>query len=326
MNSLEPYSIIIPTEKSFKDRIIKTNPLFGDPLSWFDNSLLETQNLNKIQFDYFINWRNKTLQHEVWLKRLYKVHTSEKQTREAFAPNILIQKISACDSPYFNTQNSINFLCSNGFSPKYMIIKDLNHPDEFKVNNQEIRNTVVTVLPVSINGIGNPQHLNLESLKDNIRTLSGGPLDNDKQLYISTSALESHLYSTPDKWPGDCDLLLFDNNYNCKAIIEFKKHNISTQNLNNHSIEPWLHGKDSRKYKRLGILRDYFASRQGTMVPLVVFIYPTYENENRIKLEFLEGAWDKLEIKKQIILAGPITEENKINIINTILTGGHNDY
>ena len=316
-----PYSIVMPQEKSYIGEEIRTSQLLGNPFSWFDNDLLTIKNLNKIQFDFFVNWKTNKLQSEIWLKRVYEVHTSERQTREVFKSNILKRKIFECDLQYFNTEKSIEFFCNNNLQPKYMIIKDLNNPKDFIVNGQEITNSIVTALPFEIEKVGDPQHLNLPSLKNKIRQLSGKPLTSGKPLRISTSALESYLYSTPDKWPGDCDLLLFDNDYNCKAIIEFKKHNIASNDIRDHSIQQYLNDSDARKYKRLGLLRDYFTSIQQTNIPLVVFIYPTYPNETNIKLEFLEGPWSNLKIKKNIVLAGPINQQNKINIIDHILRG-----
>lgn len=316
------YTIQIPKEKSFRDDVkVKTNPIWGNPMEWFDNNTLQNFNLNKIQFDFFIDWSTNEMKNTIWLKRIYDVEPLTEDIQHTFEVGTLYQKILEADYGHFNTNEYLNFFHSKGLLSKYMIIKDRDTIKDFRPYNNEITKSIVTELAINYSSPHTITHINLQNLRQRIRQLTGIPLKTvRKPLNISTSALESYLYESGyDKWPGDCDLLLFDSNYNCVGIIEFKKHNLSERPLENQSVGSYIHSNDKSKYQRLGLLRDYFAKKQNSPVPLIVLIYPSYPTETKIKLEFLEGTWDDLSISQSKVLNGPSNYTNKCNIIREII-------
>ena len=118
-------------------------------------------------------------------------------------------------------------------------------------------------------------------------------------MIYSTSSLEGYLSRQPYFWPGDADTVLFDENNEVVAIIEFKKHTASsTIPFGEQRITNYLN-QDILKYKSLALLRDKFQT------PLFVLYYPIPRNIDYIIIEKLDGAADTLYASERYELELP---------------------
>ena len=99
--------------------------------------------------------------------------------------------------------------------------------------------------------------------------------------------LQENCQRTGALFPGDCDLLLYDERMVCKLIVEFKKTTymdktpIEKQSFLNHM------DRDRNKYTRLNILRNYFSEAEGHIIPFVTVFYSVKKEECKMKLELI---------------------------------------
>lgn len=144
-----------------------------------------------------------------------------------------------------------------------------------------------------------PIIINYEQLKRLLVSYSGRAITMGKPLNYYETELEKILSldntGTSAPFPGDCDLLLYDDELKCKAVIEFKKRtsygasiSIADQTILNYMSH------DSLKYRRLNILRNYFECHEGSDIPLLVVYYSVANDKDDDKIK-IEAVSHKLE-------------------------------
>ena len=226
-----------------------------------------------VSFDFFVNWNNNTISNEFWVKRIVK---TEYTPWPIIDKGILQQKIYDCDGIEY-----VKVL--SRFASKYNVILKYQL---FKESNSW--NDEMTIISVVFNNNGDVSHVvnkRISDLKEDIKSLSGGPISIGKKgLIYSTSTLEGYLSRTDSAWPGDADLVILDKALNPVALLEYKKHTLDTpikdQQLSNYYPYP-----DKRKYDRLAIIRNFL----GNDTPFINIYYPTNPVFESIKFEKISG-------------------------------------
>lgn len=257
----------------------KKNTTIGEPLEWLTHNVLNSFGCSQLSFDFFVNWNNFICQDRIWIKRI-------------LAPNIDIHDFSKNTSDFI-TQKALDindnlmlinlFSIKYNFSPSYMIFKD---NVVWETNPEPILRGAITA-----KGIEDLKLYTINDIKRAIHQNSGGPVKIGKKgLLYGTSSLECYLSFTDAAWPGDVDILLWDNfNNKVSVIIELKKHNLETP-ISDQQLSNYYPSFDKRKYDRLAILRD----RLGSNIPIIVLYYPTNIAQTNIKLELINGLPGKL--------------------------------
>lgn len=271
---------------------------------WFTPELLSMFSFSGISFDFFIDWRNETLSPEFWVKRL--IH--EQNVLPTISREFIQNLIYTCDGEN-NVKNLARF--ANG-NLRYKLFREtddwINHP-----NNPN------PILDVKINSYGEViqvSRIPLESLKEDIRLLSGGPVKIGKKgLNSAYTTLECFLSSTDALWPGDVDLLLIGNDNRPRAIFEFKKHTLK-EAIEKHKFSCYYPYPDGRKYNRLALLRDSFRENK---LPIIVIYFPTESNFEEILIEEIVGEYKNLSATKEIRHPLPITIEQKVQLMRKII-------
>lgn len=159
----------------------------------------------------------------------------------------------------------------------------------------------------------------INAFKELIQKHSGGPVKiGDKKLTYGTSRLECYLSKTDSLYPGDLDLIVFNERFEPIALLEYKKHNlqssISEQKLSNYYPNP-----DARKYNRLAILRGYLGKTHPNL-PIFNVYYPTHPDFNEGRLELLKGPVGNLETNfgSNFPLPKSLTQEAFDGILNKL--------
>lgn len=278
----------------------KRHPL-GSPEDWLSEDLLKQKRVCGISFDFFVNWQERTISNEIWIKRIVDSGFS-RATKE-----LINEKIIEVDGSFF-LHNIAKFSDIHNLKLIYHLFKE--NPN-WKDND--------TIVKCKIDSLGRISKVKVESisdLKSNIRELSGGPLRiGSKGLIYSTSTLESYLSHTDAPWPGDLDLLLVDLSGKCLGILEFKKHNLTTP-INEQRLSNYYPRPDGRKYDRLALFRDFIDPN----LPLIVIYYPTKPHFQSIKLEKISGPSGNLYSSNEMIIDIPTNNTSKENLINSILS------
>ncbi|CEN26149.1 hypothetical protein [Paraclostridium sordellii] len=224
------YTVIKPLLRSNSDDYYpKSNPIFGSIESCFSADTLANFNLKSIQFDFFVIWNEnkysgKFNNNNVWLKRSIQVNDQGNDEGKINA-KVFKEKLIECETEDYilNSQKLFNKYNLNG---SYMAIKDI--PDKSIssckcFNNYEDEPLVLTC-PVSTNFTdADLRFYTLKTLRNKLRESSGGTFKMNKPLGYSDTYLEHYLSKTADitgaVWPGDCDLLLYDEEFKCKCIL-----------------------------------------------------------------------------------------------------------
>lgn len=329
------YSIITPKLRSNTSKYsTKYNPIFGDIKSCFTSDILDLYNLKSTTFDFFIKWNpNKSsgeLNTTIWLKRCLNVHDKNLGINRKDI-NTIKNKLIENDS-FDYISNNISFFEDNNLDAKYMIIKDKPDGKTAYCKSFDIyeNRPLVFSYPVSLSFSSSQlRSFTLSQLRTELITNSGGYFKINKPLNYSDTYLEYYLSKTAKNtgatWPGDCDLLLYNNNNKCICILEFKKctsyGNIPIENQS--FINYYM--KDRSKFMRLGILREYFSAIQGHHVPLINVFYPT-TNEKLVKLEVINGNHKNLSVGNSCTIKIPDSSSNvdlnnfKKSLIENIIT------
>lgn len=116
-------------------------------------------------------------------------------------------------------------------------------------------------------------------------------------------------------YPGDVDLILLNSNNLPVAIIEFKKHTLSSS-VDGQKLSNFYPLPDKRKYDRLAILRDYL-SRPNFRIPIIVIYYPTVETSTEGSMELIGGSVGNLYSLEIFKFSLPINQskEQQVAII-----------
>lgn len=309
------YELLIPELKSNPARKpVRKNVFFGDIEDCFNGELLCEYGLNSISFDFFINWGEKKqsgeLVEEVWFKRIMKFHGNEEELcTNLYEPSEFITRLIQLEG-IAEIDKKRKFLNSYGLTGKYTIIRDFV---DF-LTYDEKKYPILAML--DLNRLENIKLITLTELKSLLYNNSGGGFNMLKPLYYSNTRLESFL-AAPEAslapWPGDCDMILFNDECKCKCIIEFKKHtDRSTLTMQDQSFDKYA--GDRNKYKRLGILRDYLSSVQNEVIPYIVVFYPT-NNEKNIKIQSIEGMYNNLKSSSSELYIS-IPENHSVESLN----------
>jgi hypothetical protein len=290
------------------DRAIKAkhNAIAGSPEDWFTSLVLSQFGLMSVSFDFFVNWELDEISPEIWIKRL----VNPAYTKHRVSLEDIQNGLDELEGTSFR-ETFVRFATQNRFSPKFLYWRESNN-----WHHEQSR-----IVKISFDAQANCKGadvLNLSMLMDQIRTFSGGPVSIGKKgLFYGTSTLECFLSQTDALWPGDVDQIWIDQNYHPVAILEFKKHNLSTP-IQNQCLSNYYPRPDARKYNRLAILRDYFQKE----VPLLVLYYSTNPSVSSIKVEMIRGSIMNLTSVNACLLNSATMNDidSHVNIVRNILT------
>ncbi len=268
-----------------RTKLATSNPICGDPMVWFNNALFRNEGINVTSFDFFVNWDNETLQPIAWVKRtLYDCSGSTAME--------IMNAIIKCDG-FDGFQAARNFCNANNIELSYILIPDI--PCE---QWKDEKNKVI-LFNVARYEVGDENAVLYLSVKDLIDLIHTYRVKYDEArmdtrgLIYSTSSLEYFLskhqpdieYRGDAIYPGDADIVLFDNEYTPLAVVEIKKHNEGSKKyaktIQSESISNYIK-QDRLKYKSLNILQ------QALKCKFYMLFYPT-TNENVVKMEQIEA-------------------------------------
>lgn len=263
----------------------KSHPTSGSPEEWYRNELLLENGLLGISFDFFVNWSSDpiALTPVIWIKGILNAENSYEEVLHNTS-EILVNEFG---SEYL--QRLLAFAALHNLSVQFIIFRD-----DYDWNNEA--STLLKIdatLDAQSNLQLNSQLIAINDFKALIQQYSGGAIAiGAKGLIYGTSQLECFLSKTDSLYPGDADLVLLNSDNLPVAIVEFKKHTLSSsidkQKLSNYYPHP-----DSRKYDRLAVLRDYLSGNKPK-IPIVVIYYPTGEDFKEGSMELVSGVVGKL--------------------------------
>ena len=262
---------------SNRNRLAQTNDFCGDPAEWFDSQAFIERNLYSTSFDFFVDWNKERICDEVWIKRISDSDSIHTQSEEE-----LLKQIAECDGSE-KANRVYRFMAHHSIIEKYMLFRDV--PENQWATGTE----KVVEVDLSRYKNGSVSQYNAQEIQEKIRKLrrKAAPIGNTGLVY-STSTLEGYLSRQAYFWPGDADTVIFDENNNVQAIIEFKKHTANSRiPFADQKITNYLN-RDILKYKSLALLRDKFNTK------LLVLYYPIPQNINYIIIEKLDGSPDCL--------------------------------
>lgn len=265
--------------------LAKQHPYAGSPEDWFGNNLLRDSSFYGISFDFFVNWSNGTISHEVWDKRVIDSSVNNWLSLDkAFLYNE-IRRLEGNDV----VEGKVEFLIKNNLMLNYFLFKEKKSwrkTDEIikikmGVDENSTELTTVTIAELQIL----------------IQKLSGGGFNiGRKGLIYGNTTLECALSKTNSLWPGDADLLLLNKDLNCMAILEFKKHTLHSE-IQSQALANYYPKPDGRKYNRLAILRDYL----GEDIPIIIIYYPTNNKIEEYKFEIIGGNVGQLRTTQTLV-------------------------
>ena len=278
---------------SDRTRMAQTNDFCGNPEDWFDSQPFRENNLYATSFDFFVDWEANRVCDEVWIKRI-----SDSDAIHQQGETELLELISNCDGRE-ESNRLYRFMAYQHLIEKYMLFRDV--PEE----RWEAGEEKVVELDMSRFRNGSVSQLDINEIQQRISQLRRRPAPiGNAGLVYSTSSLEGYLSRKPYFWPGDADTVLFDENNDVVAIIEFKKHTASSRiPFSEQRISNYLN-RDILKYKSLALLRDKFQSN------LYVLYYPIPRNIDYVIVEKLDGTVDALYASQRFELNLPDYRRN----------------
>ena len=263
----------------------KVHPGSGSPDDWFANDILIPNGLFGISFDFFVNWSSYP---------------------NSLSPIIWIKRVLSPDYKYRNIIKNLNNVIIDEFGADYLL-RLIAFASKFKLAVQLIifrddfdwsdkANTVI-VVDVNSDAQGSlhfsHNEITITQFKLIIQANSGGPVSiGHKGLIFGTSNLECALSQTDSLYPGDIDLLLLNDANEPVAIIEYKKHTLSSS-INDQNLSKYYPKPDGRKYDRLAILRD-FLNANNISLPVIIIYYPIEEGFKQGRMELVKGPVGKL--------------------------------
>ena len=263
-----------------------THPFSGEPDEWLADTYLEPHGLVGLTFDFFVNWRTRSVSKRLWIKRIVEPSFTPWPVLSHDLSNAIYQ----CDGEE-KVKQLCRFADRYGMSCHYFLFQE----------SRDWKNSPAPIVAVSFGRDGlvtDVREVELSILMRRIQVHAGGPVFvGRKGLRLGSSTLECYLANarTGAAWPADADLVLVDSNFALHAIIEFKKHTPSSnksfadQKLSNY----YRWGEDNkspdgRKYNRLALFRD-FLSGNAPSLPMIVVYYSTIPATNQVQLERVEG-------------------------------------
>ncbi len=273
----------------------------GSPENWLNNLVLAEQHLKGCSFDFFVNWQDRTLTPEIWVKRI---------VIDSYAPWIqrdkdeLQRQLEASEGE--GLKDLAQFASRNKLTLRYILFKESSSWDD---------NSRIVAVSITQNGdIGDVHDITLRQFKAAIRAKSGGAVRvGIKGLIYGTSTLECYLSKTDSAYPGDVDLILVNNSDEPVAIIEYKKHTLNTP-IEDQQLQNYYPQRDGRKYDRLAVLRNSFVRE----APIIVVYYPTISTIKNLKIEKIVGDVGVLRSDLSVLL--PVPEASDVNAHRSILS------
>ena len=279
-----------------------THSSSGGPDEWLADTYLEPHGLIGLTFDFFVNWKTRSMSDRLWIKRIvepsftpWPITTPSHDTSKAVYQNAIYQ----CDSDE-KVKQLCGFAAEHDMSCHYFLFKE----------SSDWENSPSSIVAVSFDGgslVTDVREVELSLLMKRIQKHAGGPVPVGKKgLTLGSSTLECYLANDKKDegaaWPADADLVLVDSNFTPHAIIEFKKHTprsripFADQELSNYYSQGDNWSQDGRKYNRLAMLRDYLSG--SAPLPIIVVYFPTPTSINQVQLERVEGADKRLRTAK----------------------------
>ena len=259
----------------------RENETSGNPESWFRSEYFQNRGIYVASFDFFVNWKRNNVCDEVWIKRVSDSDDIFTQTAKE-----LRDSISACDG-----QDDCNrlyyFFKHHGITQKYMLFRNVSL-ERWETGCEQIVQLDLTQLTDD-----SISYLSVDAVQNQIKDLRQNAVSIGKAgLKYATSSLEDYLSLQPYFWPGDCDVLLYDEHNNVLAIIEIKKHTHSSKiAFHDQNISNYI-DRDRLKYQSLGLLQSKFHTR------LFVLYYSVEPENDYILLEELTGEYYALRQKR----------------------------
>lgn len=270
------------------------NPNSGNPDDWLEPGGLAATGLTALTFDFFVNWHNKTVPDEIWLKTMLDI----KQVR---ASRINTEDLETRFKNYVTNEHLARyapFLDRTGLTLVHKLLPDSGDWSQpFQVGRNPAR-------LYSLNGTVGEWH-EREKVVANISQLRGGATtETPKGLNLAASTLECYLSRTKNLWPGDADAVLVDQHGEPKLILEYKKCTRPPE-VREQGIDMWR--RDVRKWQSLGLLRDKLGG--GRPLPAIAVFYSTNDADNDVKLELLSGPYNDLSVRREHLVPRPVLAE-----------------
>ena len=261
--------------------IARKHPSSGDPEEWLADTYLKPYDLFGLTFDFYVDWNNRSIPNELWIKRIVNDDYTPWPMEDA---SDVPSEIYRCDGEE-KVRQLCRFAHTHNFTCHYFLFKESLYLFARREH----------VVEVGFDGNGTVVHIrkvNLPNLKDRIRQLRGGPFSTTKTLNYGQTALDCYLYHNTDVMlPGDADLVLVDSNYTPRAIVEFKKDTIGAP-ISDETLSKYYRS-DPYKYDSFSYFRDRFTNDPSTL-PIVVLYYSVKPATRQVKLERIEGTARKL--------------------------------
>lgn len=274
--------------------------------------------MNLVSFCFFVKWNKNfsdgVLDNHIWIKKSIHVkdnmiiNLSDKIFDEKFYQNEPLNKIRLNHA--FFSRYDLNL--------SYKIIKELD-VNKSLLDNQNILVNIECSENMSSNQLIK-RPVVYQALKEELLEYTGGPLHMGKKLTYYETDLEKILSSSTVPFPGDCDILLFDNDFNCKCIVEYKKRtNKDNVMIKDQSFLNYI-DKDRIKYIRLNILRKYFENKSNEKIPLIVLFYATTNDSDKRKIK-LESISNDLSVADSILfdIENKTVSENQKLLLHHII-------
>lgn len=271
----------------------------GRPPDWFDENILDEKHLNGFTYDFFINWSSSPIKVTpvFWVKKIIQGEESDVFVNDANDDEIINLLVQNETEDYLSKM--ARHCKNNHFWLHFLLFREIdwaNSPEDIIVIRMSLG---AKRLNFDI------ERIDISELQRRIQIASGGPISiGRKGLIYGTSKLECYLSRTNSLYPGDVDLVITNSDLKNVALIEFKKHNLTTS-IKDQKLSNYYPSPDKRKYDRLAILRNYLQDDPK----LITLYYPTRNTEGSI-LEYISGNPGNLVSEKRILIPLPSAGES----------------
>ncbi len=265
---------------------IQQNPLLGNITYEFDGDALRSNGLNNVSFCFFVRWNEGytagPIDEHIWIKK--ELVVNEAKTVSTKDPHF--DEALLASEPLETMRKRTELFERLGLSLSYTVMQ--------KIPTSPLpADTAKLFIDIEYSdGELIKKILTYAELKEKLVEYTGRSLVMGKELKYYETELEKILSvdrsRTSAPFPGDCDMLLYGDDFSCKAIAEFKKRTSfgASVAIKDQSIMRYL-AHDRLKYTRLNILRSYIEEKVGHSIPLLTVFYSTADDSdiNKIKIE-----------------------------------------
>ena len=281
------YTIWKPHLKNERGQCASYNKRLGNFTYQYEEDILKENGLHAVSFNFFVLGNEEksdgTLNPEIWMKREITIRGNESIS---VGSKTFDHHFWTSENPK-EVQRNLAFFQRHQLHSSYMLIKDLH--GEFELSNQSY---VAIQIQVDAQNQLKKDIITLDRMEKLLIAHSNGKFRIKKPLSWYETDLEHVLAirsgETGALFPGDCDMILYDDDFRCRYILEFKK---CTERGNvlvkDQSFLTYIKN-DRSKYLRLHILRRHLEKVEGRKIPLITVFYPTTA-EDVIKLESIDA-------------------------------------